>query len=293
MIPVIGLFFLCVLPLAVFVLSLQNDARKTTYAVILALAGISVMLIITQTALPVLAPVAMALAGLVMAAAVRKNYSIELIVILPTGVILFAIVCYFIYGGWQLTLGPWQTVQRHIAEAVDLNIRIYSRLPLEAQSLKAMQESRDSMVQLFTRVFPAFCVNGVIFILWLNVLMARKILMKYGTIPVQMAELSQWRTMPWLVWLFLVSGALILVPWTYASFVGINIFLCLSLAYLLQGFAIIGYIFQKKHVPPLLRALFYFFIAIQQLLMIAIAAVGLFDIWMDFRKYFRTDPAEN
>jgi hypothetical protein len=37
------------------------------------------------------------------------------------------------------------------------------------------------------------------------------------------------------------------------------------------------------------RFLAYFLIAIQQMLMIAIAAVGFFNLWIDFRKYFRKD----
>jgi len=33
------------------------------------------------------------------------------------------------------------------------------------------------------------------------------------------------------------------------------------------------------------RYLYYFLIAVQQILMIPIALIGLFDIWFDFRKF--------
>ncbi|MDD5524767.1 MAG: DUF2232 domain-containing protein, partial [Smithella sp.] len=70
-----------------------------------------------------------------------------------------------------------------------------------------------------------------------------------------------------------------------------NIFLVTSFIYLLQGLAIVSFFFQKKNVPFFFRYLFYFLIAVQQILMIPIVAIGLFDIWIDFRKYFQKDQA--
>ncbi len=74
-----------------------------------------------------------------------------------------------------------------------------------------------------------------------------------------------------------------------ANFFSWNIFLVICFIYLLQGLAIVSFFFQIKNVPNFFRFLFYFLIAVQQILMIPIAAIGLFDIWVDFRKFFQKD----
>jgi len=69
--------------------------------------------------------------------------------------------------------------------------------------------------------------------------------------------------------------------------VGVNVFLTAAFVYFLQGLSIVSFFFQNKDISLFFRWLFYFLIAIQQMLMIAIAAVGFLDLWIDFRKFFR------
>jgi hypothetical protein len=79
------------------------------------------------------------------------------------------------------------------------------------------------------------------------------------------------------------------VPHKDINIFGLNIFLVTCFIYLLQGLAIVSFLFQSRKVHLFLRYIFYFFIAVQQMLMIPIIAIGLFDIWIDFRKYFQKD----
>ncbi len=291
LIPVIGIFFLFTLPQMVFVLGLLNNSRKTLAAFLIPLGVIFIVLAVIKTPLPALAPAAMGLAGMLMIWTVRKNYSIEMIVLLPSAIMLSAIIVYFVYGGMQLSISPWQLAEKHIQEAIDLNIRLYSRLPLSPEEIKAIQDSRSSVIDLFTRIFPALCILAIMFTAWINTLISKRILLKSGIVPPQFVNLSEWKAPPWVVWIFLASGGLMLIPDPQASFAGVNAFLSLSFIYFLQGTAIVSFFFQKKDISPVFRGVFYFFVAIQQMLMIAIAALGFFDIWIDFRRFFRTDPA--
>ena len=101
--------------------------------------------------------------------------------------------------------------------------------------------------------------------------------------------LADWKTPDFFIWIFIISGGLNFIPNEDINFIGLNSFLVICFIYLLQGFAIVSFIFQSKNVPIYFRFLFYFFIAVQQFLMIPIATAGLFDIWVDFRKFFRKD----
>jgi uncharacterized protein YybS (DUF2232 family) len=166
-------------------------------------------------------------------------------------------------------------------------------LPLKPEEIKSITDSKPSVILLFTRIFHALCVIAVLFTIWINALMGNKLLRKPGAILPNFSALSEWRAPNWLVWIFIAGGGLSFVPHTPISYLGINIFLIASFIYLLQGLAIVSFFFQSKKISIFFRWLFYFLIAIQQILMIAIAAIGFFDIWIDFRKYFRNDQATN
>jgi uncharacterized protein YybS (DUF2232 family) len=70
-----------------------------------------------------------------------------------------------------------------------------------------------------------------------------------------------------------------------------NVFIVACFIYLLHGFAIIGFLFRTKNVPIIFRYLFYFLIAVQQFLMVVIVAAGVFDIWIDFRRFIKKNEA--
>jgi len=281
------------LPLVLFVLCTLNDQMKTLVAFLIVLCAMLILLSFMHTVLPVFALTAMGLAGILMARTARKDYSIEFVILLPSFFILGAIALYFICGGIQFTMSPWQLVEKHITEAVELNIQLYSRLPLNPEEINAIKNSKPAVIQLFTRIFPALCIISVLFTIWINALMGNKLLHKQGIVLPKLSVLSEWRTPNWLVWIFIAGGGLCFLPQTSISFLGINIFLVASFIYLLQGLAIVSFFFQSKGISIFFRWLFYFLIAIQQILMIAIATIGFFDIWIDFRKYFRKDQATN
>ncbi|MBW2176623.1 MAG: DUF2232 domain-containing protein, partial [Deltaproteobacteria bacterium] len=54
--------------------------------------------------------------------------------------------------------------------------------------------------------------------------------------------------------------------------------------YFLQGIAVVSYYFEKKRFPRALRLFLYSLIALQQILLLLIIGLGLFDMWLNFRK---------
>ena len=87
-----------------------------------------------------------------------------------------------------------------------------------------------------------------------------------------------------LVWGAIASGVLLLLPNLAAKTVGLNGLAVLTIVYFFQGMAIVAYFLQKKQVPRIARVVLYGLIALQQILMLAVAGVGFFDTWFNFRK---------
>ena len=289
LIPFIGLLFLMTLPMVLFILYLLNDQTKTLLAFLVVLCAMAIVLSSIHSIIPVFALTVMGLAGMVMARTTQKNYSIEIITILPSLILLGAIGFYVFYSASQLSISPIQLIEKYFTQAVELNIQFYSRMPLKPEELKAIQDSKPAVIQIFTGISPALCIIAVLFTVWMNTLMGNRMLNKVGVVLPQISALCKWRAPGWLVWLFIAGGSLSLLAQTNIRFWGLNVFLVASFIYLLQGLAIVSFFFQHKNIPFFFRWLSYFLIAIQQILMIAIAVMGLFDIWIDFRKYFRKD----
>lgn len=289
LIPVIGVFFLVLLPLVLFVLCFLNDQKKTMTAFLISLGAFMIVLSLLGAVLPVLALGTMGLAGILMAQCARQNYSVEAIILLPSSLIIGMIVLFFVYAGMNASMSSWALVEKYITEAVELNINLYGRLPIADEEISAIRDSKDMIIQVFTRIFPALCVIAVSGTVWINVLAGHKWLVKSGVLIPGLSDLSEWRAPSWLVWIFIAAGGLSFLPHTQISFMGINFFLIATFIYLLQGLAIVSFFFQNRNISIFFRILVYFLIAVQQILMIAIAAVGFFDLWIDFRKYFRKD----
>ena len=60
--------------------------------------------------------------------------------------------------------------------------------------------------------------------------------------------------------------------------------LILLMVYFLQGIAVVSYFFEKKRFPRMLRLFLYSLIALQQIILLFIIGLGLFDMWLNFRK---------
>jgi uncharacterized protein YybS (DUF2232 family) len=231
----------------------------------------------------------MGVAGLFIAQIAAQNGSVEKIIIYPALFIIASICFYFIYGGFVLSVNPWQLVVKYIATTIEENIKLYSQLPLKTEDINYIKDNEKNIINGFTQIFPSLIVITSTLIIWANFLLGKRILGKAGITWPKFTELTRWKSPELIIWIFIISGGLFFVPHKDINFFSLNIFLVACFIYLLQGLAIVSFFFQNRKVPLFFRYLFYFLIAVQQFLMIPIIAVGLFDIWIDFRKYFQKD----
>jgi uncharacterized protein YybS (DUF2232 family) len=272
-----------------FILGTINGEVKTTIAFFIACVLLFSLSSLIQQPVPLIPITIMGLAGLLIAWITTRNKSVENVIAYPALLIITVICSYFIYSGFEQALHPWQFVQKYVASIIDANIKLYSQLPLAKEDIDFIKDNQKSITLAFTQIFPALVVIITIFIVWINVLIGKNILSNAGFPRPSLSILSSWKTPDFFIWFFIISCLFNLIEYDDINFVALNLLLIICFIYLLQGFAIVSFVFQSKNVPIFLRFLFYFFIAIQQFLMIPIMATGLFDIWVDFRKYFRKD----
>ena len=97
-------------------------------------------------------------------------------------------------------------------------------------------------------------------------------------------RLNRWRAPELLVWGVIGCGLIILLPATGIRLIGVNGLLVLLTIYFIQGIAIVSFFFEKKKLPRVVRVVLYTMIALQQLFLLVIICIGLFDMWINFRK---------
>jgi uncharacterized protein YybS (DUF2232 family) len=100
-------------------------------------------------------------------------------------------------------------------------------------------------------------------------------------------EFSLWIFPDRLVWGGILGGFLMVTRISPLVTIGINVVILLLAIYFLQGMAVVSFYFQKKNVPLGFRVMGYTMIGLIQFLLILVAALGLFDIWADFRNLRR------
>jgi len=66
--------------------------------------------------------------------------------------------------------------------------------------------------------------------------------------------------------------------------VGLNVLMVMGTIYLLQGFSILAFYFERWNLPRALRAFLYALLFVQQYLALGAVLLGLFDVWADFRR---------
>lgn len=290
-IPVFGLFFIIFIPLLTFSYSVLSGKIKTAAAFFFPFLLLFLSSQLFNLNAPYFIILIMGIAGFAMAAETSRNISIEKTIIYPSLIIIGAICAYFIYSGIRLSADPWGLVKQFVTQTIEYNITIYNQLPLDGEDITFLKDNKQLFINAFTSIFPALAVILSTAVVWINVLTGREILRKVTTKLPRLDGLCRWKAPDFLIWIFIIAGGLLLIPEENIRFLSLNILLITCFIYLLQGIAITSFFFQSKNVPFVFRFLFYFLIAAQQFLMIPIAAVGLFDIWIDFRKFLRNDQA--
>jgi len=221
--------------------------------------------------------------ALVMAEAIRRQCPAEKTLLVSTAapVVASGIVMALLFSSVDLDLG---VVKQHFEEDLSQALRqflIEEGGPSGDTLRTYVQEAFGTVVQLLPALFilstaAATLLNyGVVRLVWRRL---------GGEPPLREVMLTQWKAPEVCVWVLIASGIAYFVPLPGMRMVGVNVLLLVSLVYLVQGFGIMVFYLNRTSVPSIVRSLAYIFLLIQPLLLLGVAAFGLFDLWFDFRR---------
>lgn len=231
------------------------------------------------------------LIALAMAQAIRRGWSISRAIVgslmVPLGIGALVVLLYgAVAQQWPQTL-----VTRYTDQVIRLSQEY-------VQALGDMQEGEDEQLaalaaalpQLIVAVLPALLAISHLFTNVFHYILVRR----YGQksqppLHIDPEDVTGWRASDYLIWVFVASGVVLLIPNDTVSIIGLNVLLVTLAVYLLQGLAIALFWGRRLPVPAWAQCLVVGFLLLVAgpLCVIGCTAAGLFDLWVDFRRQRR------
>jgi uncharacterized protein YybS (DUF2232 family) len=192
--------------------------------------------------------------------------------------ILLAAVTYGVVTGIDLQSQLVKGIEKSIAQTIAL----YQQSGVKGDELEALRQAMKQGGALIERIFPAMSLVSLAGIAGLNVLALDRLRARLPGLP-EFGDFSRFRNPDPLVWVLIVAGFGMLIPAEAAHRVAVNVLVVTLFAYLLQGMAIVQHLVGRYAVPTAMRYLLYVFLALQPYLLVGVAALGVFDLWGNFR----------
>ena len=224
------------------------------------------------------------LLGFVLSELFEKDLSVEKTVLYACGsVALAGIVCLFFYSLISHT-AVMDLVSEYVAQNLKNTLAIYKEMGVAPENIQMISNSLENIHYVLLRIIPAVALAGTTLVAWSSLLLARPMLTRRQLFYPAFGRLNRWKAPEHLIWGIIASGLLLLLPPKGLKVLGLNGLLVLMTVYFFQGIAIVSFFFEDKKIPRGVRFFLYGLIAIQQVILLVVIGLGIFDMWLNFRK---------
>jgi uncharacterized protein YybS (DUF2232 family) len=174
-------------------------------------------------------------------------------------------------------------VTKGVQSSITQTTQLYQKAGVKGDELKVMQESMQRAGELIIVIYPALVTVSLGIIACINVALVRA-LGSRARMPVYVGDFAKFRTPDPLIWFLIAAGFGMLVQQNLVYLVSLNLLIVVCTVYAVQGLAVITHFFRRIAVPKFIRLLGCLFLILQPFMVLAVAALGVFDLWGDFRS---------
>ena len=226
------------------------------------------------------------LIAVIMAESIRRNYSIDKIVLYSVGAsfLLGGVLIYLFLLAKDINLSSFMTEQ--ITQSMNSSMDAYRQMGISNSEIDNIKLYSEKLASVFIGSIPAWMIVSSTIGVLLNYVLAKMVWNKYvgNSSYFESADLEKWSANEYLIWLFIFSGIMLLIPAKDLNTIGLNSLIISLMVYFFQGIAVIIFYMKKKTFPLFLKIIIYGLIIIQPLLLLFVILIGVFDTWADFRK---------
>jgi uncharacterized protein YybS (DUF2232 family) len=280
--PIIGFFCSILIPLPV--LFYRAKLGRKQGLVIPAGSMMIMALMLGEVSFDTVFFMELMLLGFILSELFEKNLSVEKTIVYACLAVMGTAVAGLLIYSVSSQQQTVDMMSRYIARNLELTLNLYRGMGIPEDTVATIESSLDQIQYLLLRMIPALVACSLLFVAWTNVLLARPIFASRRLAYPSFGQLNGWKAPEALIWGVIGCGLALLIPAKAIKMVAVNGLLILLTVYFLQGIAIVSYFFHKKNFPRLVRFILYSLIAIQQVFLLVVIALGIFDMWLDFRK---------
>jgi uncharacterized protein YybS (DUF2232 family) len=222
--------------------------------------------------------------GITLSEIIKRDISFDKMVLASALLLFLCGMGFIIYKSCRANITPWELIENSVAEVVKENIALYKKLDVPQEQIQMITEKTPQITRFFAGIFPALGISGSVVTVWANLLAGQMFFRLKGIPFPSFGDLTTWKVPEKLVWVLIAAGGMLFVPIEGIVIVGMNLLIITGLIYMFGGLAITAFFFRKKQISRMFRFFFYGLIMVQQYMLIFVIAVGLFDLWVDFRK---------
>lgn len=212
----------------------------------------------------------------------RRKMSWDGAAALSTGIVLFAVA--ILAGSYASDAGVTvpELVTQHVKADFDRALQEYQQANLPMGQLAQIQAMIAQMVTFISSTYPALAIVYIGFIQLLIVFYLS--VAARGRYELPGCDFADWRSQDPLIW-FLIAGGFGAIFGTGTIYsISLNVLVVVLPVYFIQGIAIATHYFRKKGISPIFRSLGYVLMFFVNPFPIIMTAIGVFDLWVDFRK---------
>ena len=281
-IPVIG--FVCGLFIPLPVILFRSTLGRKTGAVIPVITIIILLIIIKKISIDIFFISELLLLGFVLGELFELDYSVEKTILFASGVVLITGLAGFLFYANFFDINIISFVSEYVRKNLEFTVSLYKSMEVPEETIIGITNALDRIHYVLVWTIPALAVTFTLFAAWANLLLAKPVLRGRNLFYPDFGHLNRWKAPEFLVWCVIGCVLILLFTGGGLRMLGFNGILILMVIYFLQGIAIVSFFFEKKQFPRVLRYILYVFISLQHMILFLVIGLGLFDMWVDFRK---------
>jgi len=219
--------------------------------------------------------------GVVLSEAIVRRFSAEKSFLLALGTTVAVILIFLSLHASGKGLAVAELVESVAGNAVEEIIAFNEKAGSSVEHIREFKQAAPYVGEAVSRTFHSLIAIAVMLMLWVNILGLSQLMKRSGA-RAPFGDLSRWRSPEYLVWGVIAAGISLFSGVDFLRAPAVSVLLVLFVVYFFQGMAIISWLFRKKNVSPFLKGIGYVFIV--WYMGALVVALGLFDLWFDFRK---------
>ncbi|HLE42042.1 MAG TPA: DUF2232 domain-containing protein [Nitrospirota bacterium] len=209
----------------------------------------------------------------------KPENTILLAGLLPVALFLLVAASVFLKSGTN----PVTALEGFFRLVINEGVKFYTALGLK-EAAEAIKAISDPFIYYIVRLFPSIIIVSAVVQAALCYGLARWLIMRRegpASGPAQ-TSFAGWHAPDAWVWGLISALALMVMPSHTVRLAGLNLIVLFFVLYTMQGMALLEYFLKRVSIPALARG--FILALVLPLLLVFVTALGVVDIWADFRK---------